>query len=60
MRCKAGTWFDGLDSEDKEALAVFLASDYSMARLHEMFSTVGLNVGLTTWKDHLRGRCGCE
>lgn len=60
MHCKAGMWVDTLDSEDQEALAVFMRADYSMARLHELFSTVGLNVGLTTWKDHLMGRCCCE
>lgn len=59
--CKAGQWIATLDTEDRDALDVFLAADYSMARLHEMFTEdAGLNVGLTTWKDHLRDRCGCE
>lgn len=60
MRCKAGMWVDTLDSEDQQALEVFLTAGYTKARLHDMFTSVGMDVGLTTFKDHFGERCCCE
>lgn len=59
--CVVGTWeATALDSEDRAAVARWLEAGGSMALLHaniaELYSAP---FALTTYKDHVRGRCRC-
>ena len=60
MTCKAGIWFQTLDADDTDALNAHLDAGGSMASLFADCAAVGFTGALTTLKDHLRSRGGCN
>lgn len=59
MRCKIGAWLDTLDTDDQYAFALYTRTDKPISQLHAHCVTAGYQGGLTSTKDHARGRCCC-
>lgn len=57
--CKKGRWLAILDDEDRVAFAQQIAGG-AVARLHEVCVQAGFEGGLTSTKNHAKGRCCCE
>lgn len=56
MACKTAVWLQQQDDADRIAFSLWTRS---AKELHDHCKTAGFPGGLTSTKEHFRGRCGC-
>lgn len=57
--CLTGQWLATQTVRDRDAFTAYLADGGTMSDLHMACVRNGLDAGLTTFKQHCRGRCSC-
>ncbi|MDJ0490553.1 hypothetical protein QNA24_29670 [Rhodococcus qingshengii] len=57
--CRTALWLEGIEQRDVNAFNDYLSDGGAVSELFVLAKNNGYEGGLTTFRAHCRGRCGC-